>query len=163
MLNPARAVVGLARRLDDEYRPEHLREFLDLGVAVPMRLDHGPLILANGTFIQYLGQWRRAAVVEGDGVRPTGLIVLGEVDDGPYGDAALVALNDEPGTWGLSWGISLDHDERGQVEQVMPFEVSLTTRPKNPDSLVIASGPRAVGVWELLTGERVPVRQGATW
>lgn len=164
-MNADRAVFGYGRtfgRRDDD-RPEHYRQWLDLGLGASMRWEHnGTQITASGA-TNGIGTWRRFAIVE-NGAYPAGLVCLGEVDEGPVGDTLLHWLGEAvsdlwgPPKVGLSLGTEVYLDGRGGVAGRHVFEVSITPSPADAGALVLATGVAAVRGYEALVGEVVGTR-----
>ena len=118
-------------------------------LALPLRVGHSVLAIEpNGLVITDVGAARLFASVK-EPVR--GLLTLCEVAPGHWGDALLEDVQrhqDQP--WLPPYGFSLGcHVVPG--EAVLPYEVSLTTRPAFSDAKVVAVGPDALQVWDLLT------------
>lgn len=164
-INPERALVGLATifgvRCPNDgrtWQAGQFQRFLDLETAVPLRLNHGPLITSSGV-IGYIGVARYFAAV----TEPTsGLLVLGEIDEANgFGDRLLSDLAAEtsmtylPPSWGLSIGAHVAEDE----DLVWPYELSLVHNPAFEDARILRVGGDAIKVWELLT-ECAPARSG---
>jgi hypothetical protein len=133
------------------WRVEAFKRFLELEMAVDLRVDHGPLIDSRG-FIANVGVARRFAAV----TEPLpGLLCLAEIDHaGGYGDSILRDIDSIlrqrwlPPGWGMSIGGLMTEDR----DVVQPFEVSLTRRPVFQDALVLGVGEGAVQAWELYAG-----------
>jgi len=137
------------------YRPEQFARFASLGLAVPLAVDHEPVLTGRGT-AGPVGTVRGSALLDVTSSHPAGLLLLAEVDPGAAGDALLrlVARGLDPWSgaapWGLSFGGALDEAGEAAVG-----EFSLTLRPALPSARVLGVGRRALAAWELLTGERV--------
>jgi hypothetical protein len=165
IINPDRALIGLAtvfgvRSPHDGriwYR-HNFEAFLALGVAIPLRLEHGSLISGSGV-IKYVGTARhfRAVTYPADS-----LLVLAELDDDAvgFGDELLADLDSMinmsylPPGWAFSIGANCVDD------MVVPFEISVTQSPAFPDAKILAVGPDAIDAWTLLT-ERCTVADGS--
>jgi hypothetical protein len=156
-MNVDRLIVGMATVFGQPgqdgskpWRAETFADFLALEVAVPLRIDHGPLIDGRG-MIDNLGTVRRFAAV----TEPVaGLLCVAEIDHaGGYGDSILRDINSilrqlwMPAGWGMSLGAWVTED----IDAAMPYEVSVTRHPAFEDALVLAVGADALNVWELLT------------
>jgi len=82
--DPDRAICGIATVFGQpspndgrSWKAEQFRDFLALETAVPLRVDHGPLITSGGV-IMHVGMVRRFATI----TYPThALLILAEVDD----------------------------------------------------------------------------------
>ena len=155
-MNGDRALCGLATTYGQPsandgrvWTPEHFREFIDLEVGIPLRVDHGPLLNSRG-FIANIGTVRRFASV----IHPTpGLLILAEIDHAEgYGDQLLadIALMCQqswlPPGWSLSVG-ALVYDE----SLAIPHEISVVRRPAHPDARILSVGKDAIESWALLT------------
>ena len=113
------------------WKAEQFRDFLALEAAVPLRVDHGPLITSRGV-IAKVGMVRQFAAV----TYPThGLLILAEVDDAAgFGDelladlAAVTSQTWPPHCWGLSIAAHATEDA------ALPYEVSVTRSPALEDS-----------------------------
>ena len=69
-------------------------------------------------------------------------MTLAEIDDGPWGDALLEDVRRHMGQeWMPAYGLSIACQET-PGEMVLPFEVSLTTRPSFSDAKVLAASHR---------------------
>jgi hypothetical protein len=126
------------------------QRWLDLEMAVDLRIDHGPLITGRGV-IANLGTVGHFTVIK----QPVyGLLCIAQVarDQWSWGDALLHDIGRMleqrwlPPGWGLSIGAHTDG------ETVLPYEISLTRSPAVPDALVLAVGPDSIDTYELLTG-----------
>jgi hypothetical protein len=91
--DPDRAICGIATVFGQpcpndgrSWKAEQFRDFLALETAVPLRVDHGPLITGRGV-IMSVGMLHQFATV----TWPThGLLILAEVDDANgFGDELL--------------------------------------------------------------------------
>jgi hypothetical protein len=158
-INPDRAVLGLATLFGVRsphrgliwYR-HNFQRFLDLGFAVPLRLEHGSLINSRGV-LKYVGCARYFQAV----TQPAdGLLTLVELDDDAAGFGTellsdlerMISTSYLPPGWGFSIGARMIDD------LVVPYEISLTQRPAFPDAAVLEVGPRAVEGWLRLTESR---------
>lgn len=151
-MNPDRLIVGLASTWP-EYR---LSRLLELQPGVECWHDHRQPITGLEPRV---GMWRRFAYLDESSGWEPGLYVLGEVDDGHHGDGWLDLLarsldRQGPITYGLS---PLWWTAQGESWS-WPREISITSRPKDAGTAVLAVGGQAGRVWELLSGERV-----STW
>lgn len=164
-MNWDRAIVGYActfgRRVagHDPFDAGHFAGFLRLGMGIPLRLNHGPVIRSSGV-LPAVGVCRYFRCAPTSSGLPAGLLVAAEVDPGPVGDGLLAAAAQavRPGTWGprsglwaMSVGVRLV-DRGGRLAEVWPEEVSVTGAPADPGASVLAVGEAAAGAWELLTG-----------
>jgi hypothetical protein len=124
-------------------------DWLSIRMAIPLRVSHSVIAVESaGLVITDVGTARLFAPV----LEPMpGLLTLCEVDEGRWGDALLRDVEhhqDQP--WLPPYGFSLGcHVVPG--EAVMPYEVSLTTRPQFSDAKVIAVGREAQTIWDMLT------------
>jgi hypothetical protein len=139
------------------YTAAMFRRFLDLEIAVPLRLDHGPVITSRGC-IRYIGVVRQFRAVE---YPVPGLLALGEIDAIPevaelFADLQAITRQRwlEP-----AWGMSIGCDVVLEEGIARPFEVSVTRDRAFEDAKILAVGERAMSTWDLLT-ERGPVRSG---
>ncbi len=155
--DPSRLICGLATIFgipnpNDQriiYVDDMFQRFLDLEIAVPLRLDHGPVITNHGC-IRYIGAARKFRAVE----YPTsGLLVLAEIDDIPevaelFADLQAITSQRwlEP-----AWGMSIGCDVVLEEGIARPFEVSLTRNRAFEDAKILAVGEQAMSTWELLT------------
>jgi hypothetical protein len=117
--------------------------------ALPLRVNHSMLAIERGGLvITNVGTCRMFATVK----EPRdGLLTLAEIDDGPWGDALLEDVRRHMGQeWMPAYGLSIACQEI-PGEMVLPFEVSLTTRPSFSDAKVLAIGEAAMTTWNLLT------------
>lgn len=117
--------------------------------ALPLRVNHSMLAIErDGLVITNVGTCRMFATVK----EPRdGLLTLAEIDDGPWGDALLEDVRRHMGQeWMPAYGLSIACQEI-PGEMVLPFEVSLTTRPSFSDAKVLAIGEAAMTTWNLLT------------
>ena len=107
--------------------------------------------------IATIGTARRFAPIE---YPVNGLLVLAEIDHAEgYGDSVLSELRSSLGIWAgrTVWGLSVGvHLVDGLV---IPYEISITSRPAFPDAKVLAVGQEAVDTFELLTEHRPAARQ----
>jgi hypothetical protein len=161
-MNPDRMIVGVATCFGVRahngtfWRRDMFDPWLRLdGQAVPLRVDHAPLI-GNGGVLLNVGAARRFAAIK----EPVnGLLALCEVADGPWGDAILedVARHLEGPEWPPSYGFSIGAKFiPGEI--VLPFELSLTLEPGFSQALVLDVGPQSQDVWDALTGAPIGVR-----
>jgi hypothetical protein len=134
------------------WEADQFAEFLDLSTAIPLRVDHGPLINSRGV-IANVGIVRYFAEIK---YPMHGLLCLAEIDHAEgYGDALLAdiaALTSQawlPAGWGLSLGALYTS------EIAMPYEISVTRSPAFEDCKVLGAGERAIESWILLTGQSV--------
>jgi hypothetical protein len=152
--DPDRALVGVATVFNQRSRngwfwsAAAFKDFLGLETAVPLRVDHGPLISHRGV-IMNVGTVRHFAEISSP-VR--GLLVLAEVDHSEgWGDSLLVDIGSIlsqrwlPAAWGMSIGAHVTEDT------VLPYEVSVTRNPAFEDALVLGVGADALATWEILT------------
>jgi hypothetical protein len=161
--DPARAICGIATVFSQPspndgriWKVEQFEQFLDLETAVPLRVDHGPLITNHGV-IRSVGMVRRFATV----TWPThGLLIMAEVDDADgFGDQLLhdiTAVTTQtwlPHAWGLSLGALVAEDA------AMPFEVSVTRSPAFEDAKILGVGEQAMNTWRMLTERRIGADQ----
>lgn len=117
--------------------------------ALPLRVNHSVLAIERGGLvITNVGTCRMFATVK----EPRdGLLTLAEIDDGLWGDALLEDVRRHMGQeWMPAYGLSIACQEI-PGEMVLPFEVSLTTRPSFSDAKVLAIGEAAMTTWNLLT------------
>jgi hypothetical protein len=117
--------------------------------ALPLRVNHSMLAIERGGLvITNVGTCRMFATVK----EPRdGLLTLAEIDDGPWGDALLEDVRRHMGQeWMPTYGLSIACQEI-PGEMVLPFEVSLTTRPSFSYAKVLAIGEAAMTTWNLLT------------
>jgi hypothetical protein len=155
-LNPDRLVCGVATIFDEPSRNDgrawsvdDFAAFLGLETAIPLLLDHGPIVHTWG-ITDRLGMVRGFFPI----VSPVrGLLTMAEVDyAGGAGDSVLTDIRSIlsqrwlPAAWGMSVGAWV---EEGTV---VPYEVSLTRKPAFESARVLAAGPQALDTWELLTG-----------
>jgi hypothetical protein len=160
--DPARLVCGLAASLSyGKWTLEELQicaRAAQEAAPVPMRRNHQQdLHVSGGVAFTDTGRWLRFAAVPGTGDGfPGGLVTLGEVYPVSAGLLRAMAI----GQWMC---LSI----RGEEERVLSdpadwpgilrlSEVSLVDHIGNqadPDALVLGSGPGALTVWELLTGQ----------
>ena len=79
------------------------------------------------------------------------LTLAKEIDDGPWGDALPEDVRRHIGQeWMPAYGLGVACQEI-PGEMVLPFEVSLTTRPSFSDAKCSPSAGRAMTTWNLLT------------
>jgi hypothetical protein len=157
-LDVDRCIVGLATCYDvpslDNGRVwsrEQFRTFVDLETAVPLRLNHGPLISHSGV-IAYIGKAVRFAHVT---YPVPGLLCLAVLDKDSFGYndellADLANLGDLirlPSCWGLSIGGLVSEDQ----SIVWPHEISIVHQPAYEDARIFAVGPTALDYWQTLT------------
>jgi len=118
-------------------------------VALPLRVDHRVIAVdPRGFVILNVGAARKFAVT----TEPiNGLPTLAEVDTGRWGDALLRDVeHHQDQEWLPPYGFSLGCDVV-PGEAVLPYEVSLTTKPAFSDARVLGVGEEALAIWELLT------------
>lgn len=162
-MNTDRTIVGLATCFDVQpqrgrpWRAERFRDFLDdrYPSAVPLRVDHGPLVSRAGV-TNSIGVARAFAAVK---IPVPGLMCLAEVEAaGGLGDwllhdiESILSQKWLPPGWGMSLGASVLDD------MVVPFEVSVTRSPAFEDAVVLGVGEAAMSIWDLLTGAPIGVR-----
>jgi hypothetical protein len=124
------------------------------GVGLPLYMSHTERrIVSAGVIDGDVGVARRFAEVDG-----LGLVVLLEV--GPDYMSVLRDVAEERCN-GLSIGYCLDEPPGGGPEWLYTREISLTASPADPRARVISRGQGALHDWEVLTGEIVPVPDGA--
>lgn len=90
-LNIARTICGIATEFDvpcqndgRSWSAAQFREFIDLEVGIPLRVDHGPLINSRGV-IMNVGVVRGVAEISNT---VNGLLILAEIDHAEgYGDS----------------------------------------------------------------------------
>jgi hypothetical protein len=153
--DPYRALCGIATVFGQtspndgrSWKAQQFRDFLALEIAIPLRVDHGPLITSRGV-IMSVGTVRQFATI----TYPThGLLILAEVDDAAgFGDellADLAAVTSQtwlPHCWGLSIAAHATEDA------ALPYEVSVTRSPALEDSKILGVGGRAISTWQMLT------------
>jgi hypothetical protein len=157
--DPDRAIVGIATVFGQpspndgrSWKAEQFKDFLALETAIPLRVDHGPLITGRGV-IAHVGVVRRFATV----TYPThGLLIMAEVDHAQgFGDelladvAAVCSQTWLPHAWGLSLGaLVAEH-------AVLPYEVSVTGSPAFEDAKILGVGEQALSTWTMLTERRI--------
>jgi hypothetical protein len=150
-----RTICGVAtvygqRRRDGRagFSAQQFQDFLDLQIAIPLRVDHGPLVNSHGV-IMNVGVARHFTEIK----YPTdGLLCLAEVDHAEgYGDslladiAAITAQTWLPKCWGLSIAAHVTED------LVLPYEVSVTRSPAYAEALILGVGEDAIESWILLS------------
>jgi hypothetical protein len=126
-VNPDRAIVGLGTLFGRMayggalLSAAQFEDFLRLETAIPLRVDHGPLINSRGE-IADAGMVRRFAVVE---YPINGLLCLGEIEDAAgFGDQLLsdieCMLSQEwlPAGWGMSLAYGRRLAVRGQPDPI---------------------------------------------
>jgi hypothetical protein len=152
MIDSSHAICGIITMFDQPGRgnwsAEAFRTWLDLEVGLPIRANHGPLFTPCGTILT-LGAMRRFAPLN------AGLLGVGEIDHGDYGDSLLYDL-------GLAlcqrwlpsaWGMSITVITAPGTTDVFPVEVSVTQSPQHAGARVLGVGADAIQVWKTLTGE----------
>ena len=161
-VDPQRAICGIAtvydqrsRNGDRAWKREHFERFLAVETAVPLRLEHGPLITHHGA-IRYVGVVRQLASIA---YPVAGLLILAEVDDADgFGDkllADLASLGGHsylPSCWHLSVAAHVGEEDGEQF--AWPFEISIVHTPAIEDTKILAVGSHAIDVWRLLTTEK---------
>jgi hypothetical protein len=159
-VNPQRQVVGVATIFNQRsygglcWQPEEFGRWLGMEMAVPVRLDHGPILSSSGGILD-IGRAGPFAVIR----QPVfGLLALLELDEGPWQDALLADIKQHLGSpylqpYGLSIGA---HRLRGEV--CLPYELSISLDPGFAQALILDVGPQAQDTWDLLT-EPIGVRQ----
>jgi hypothetical protein len=126
-----------------------LRKFLDSGLGLPLKVEHGrPEVFPNGTILDTFGTAFRFAVVEADENRPSGLLTLVELDRGEVGYGWLQEFRDRPWAWGLSLGAWVVDGV-----EVMPYEISIVAHPAFEFARILATGHEALRIWDLLASE----------
>jgi hypothetical protein len=163
-LDPARAVCGLAASLTSGWTMEELqmaaRDARE-AAPVPMLRDHRQDLHITGGDAVFAdaGRWLRFAAVPGTGDGfPGGLLVLGDLFPP---SAVLLRDMETAGQW-LSLSVRGQESRPVSAPPDWPrwlklTEISLVDRignQRDPDALVIGTGPGALTVWELLTGTR---------
>ena len=161
--DPNRAICGIATVFGQpspndgrSWKAEQFKDFLAMETAVPLRVDHGPLITSRGV-IMSVGMVRQFATV----TYPThGLLILAEVNDAAgFGDelladlAAVTSQTWPPHCWGLSIAAHATEDA------ALPYEVSVTRSPALEDSKILGVGEQAMSTWRMLTERRIVADQ----
>lgn len=156
IIDANRAIVGLACSFDQpgvggwRFQPHQFDDWLSLEMGVPMRINHDSVIDSKGA-IMYVGRWVNFAIVE-QPVR--GLLALGQIDSARgYGDQMLHDLSLIFHQWLPRdyWALSIACHIAEDVDRVLPYEISLTRNPVDPDAALLGVGPQAVDRWNLLT------------
>jgi hypothetical protein len=140
-----RTIVGLATCFNQPpqggrpWHAENFRDFLDdrYPSAVPLRVDHGPLVSRRGV-IANIGVAHTFAAVT---VPVPGLLCLAEVEEaGGLGDWLLhdIDLMLQQRWLPAGWGMSLGANQLDDI--VIPFEVSMTRSLAFEDALVWPPG-----------------------
>jgi hypothetical protein len=134
------------------WQSEMFQQFLECEVGIPLRVDHGVLLNSRGV-IASVGTVRRFASVD---YPVRGLLILAEIDHAEgYGDQLLrdleVMMQQSwlPPSWGLSIGALVSEDV------VVPYEVSIVRKPAFDEARILAVGPEAMNVWQMLTERRI--------
>jgi hypothetical protein len=163
-IDPSRALAGIATCFDTPTRDgqkawsaQHFDLVCELEMQVPLRLNHGP-VFGNGRVVESLGTVERFVAVD---YPIPGLLILAEVGvaDG-FGDSILRDIKRSLGfeyfnpTWSFSVGALWDGED-----QVIIREVSLTKNPGYTDARLLAAGPEAVELFDMLTEKRPVGRQ----
>lgn len=161
MTDPTRQLCGLAATFPGTigWDASAFKPWLGLGLGLPLRADHGVVITPAGVTTT-VGRTLDAVLIEESSTTPAGLLVLAELDAGPFGAAVLeAASNCRPGDRriGLSLGFRYVGED-GEIESVLPTELSVTPSPADPMALTIGVGRQAGAAWELLP--RVARRRG---
>lgn len=168
-IDPARAICGVAAVFGQPsandnwvFQPEQFQDWLALGMGLPMRVDHGPLVDGRGVIL-HLGRWVDFAIIE---YPIHGLLALGEVGDHAstrgYGSSLLHDLQlifDQRWLPSDYWALSIAAHVGDAA--VLPYEVSLTRAPACHDAVLLGVGPEAIRSWDFLTEKRITSdRQG---
>ena len=165
MSDPSREFTGLATVFDEppeDWAADAFRPWVELGLGLPMQLDHDVVIFPSGG-IKEVGKVTDTALLPETSTHPAGLLVLGHLYPGPVGDAVIEGVRSpypDGRQWGLSIAAAILH-EGASVELAVPFEVSVTLKPVYEQALVLAVAERARVVWDLLAPARAPERR--TW
>jgi hypothetical protein len=156
--DPSRLVCGVATCFSVRsstgihWTREQFQEWFDLGMALPVLHDHLPIIDLRG-WVVTIGNARLFEPVGllVDGFPLDCLLCLVEVDYSPWGDSVLAELRSSLAIWsGRSrWGFSIGAHHFDDM--VVPFELSITSRPSFSDAKILAVGGEALETWELLT------------
>jgi hypothetical protein len=158
-IDPSRAITGLATCFDTPSRDGHVwsAEHFDLvtglEVAVPLRLNHEPIITSWG-LTDSIGTVERFAAVR---YPIDGLLILAEIGEANgFGNGIIRDIQKSLSfeffapVWSFSVGGWRDPD----TGLIVLNEISLTKTPAYVDARVLAVGAEAVETWELLTEKR---------
>ena len=158
-INPDRGICGIITTLDtpdrngEVWQSEQLDLFLGLEPEVPLWLNHMPPYGRFG-FVDRLGAVRRYAAID---YPVSGVLALGEVESARgIGDGVLhdLRLSLSQQYFGSPWGFSVGAVKDPETGEVIIREVSLTHNPACRDAKVLAVGPEAVELFDMLTEKR---------
>jgi hypothetical protein len=153
--DPSRLVAGIATEFGvrnangRQWTLPQFEQWLELQLGLPILHDHLPVIDPHGR-ISTTGTARRFAPVE----HPCeGLLALAEIDRTPTGDSVLAELRASLDAWSgrSQWGFSIG--AHIVDDMIIPFEISMTSRPAFPMAKILSVGEGAAEDWELLTGQ----------